>query len=75
MSEYVRGPVLAMVGSLLAIILVGLAIVLLAGSGPPITAANSSALGSTGQGFNDMLPYVAIIIVSGVILTSMSRKR
>ncbi len=75
MSHYVRTPVLAIAGGLLAIILVGLTITLLAGVGSPITAANSNALVSTGNGFNDILPYIGIILASGVILTAISGKR
>jgi len=75
MSHYVRTPVLAIVGGLLAIVLVILTITLLAGVGSPITVANSNALVSTATGYNDILPYIALILASGVILTAISGKR
>lgn len=74
MSEYVRGPILYIVGGMLALIIIILSITLFAGIGPPITVAQSNALVSTATGFNDILPYIGLLLVGGIIVGGLSRK-
>jgi hypothetical protein len=75
MSEYVRMPIVQIVGAFLALIIIILAVTLFAGIGSPITAAQSNALVSTASGYNDILPFVGLILVGGVILGGLSRRK
>ena len=74
MSGYVARPILALMGVTFALVFVILALVVLEGV-PIIPAATSTALVSTGTGYNQELPFIGLIIAGGIALGALGRKR
>jgi hypothetical protein len=73
MSGYVTKPVIAIFGATMGIVIVILAVTLLAGSGA--VGGSSNALGSTGTGLTNILPFIALILAGGISIAALSGRR
>ena len=73
MSQYVSGPILAVFGGLIAMVIIIAAVLLLSSTGVG-GAGTSSGLVSTSSNFQTLLPFLGMIIAGGIVLAGLSRR-
>ena len=73
MSQYVSGPILAVFGGLIAMVIIIAAVLLLSSTGVG-GAGTSSGLVSTSGNFQTLLPFLGMIIAGGIVLAGLSRR-
>jgi len=73
MSGIVTKPVMAIVGSMLAIVAIILAFQLFQSSGVG-GASISTAIGSTNTNLTNLIPFIAALLAGGIGLGALSRR-
>lgn len=73
MSGWVSTPVLAVFGSMMALIVCILAFGVFQSSGVG-GASISTAIGSTTTNYTNLIPFVAVIVAGGIGLGALSRR-
>lgn len=72
-SGYVKEPIYIIFGVMMALVIIGLAIVAL--SNVALVGGQSAAIVSTGNGLTDALPFLGLILAGGIALMAIERGR
>lgn len=74
MSSYVSKPILAIFGITFSLVIIVAVVVILSQSGVGGSSI-STALVSTNSNLTNLIPYVAVIIVTGVVIGALGSRR
>lgn len=74
MSGYVSKPILAIFGITFSLVIIVAVVVILSQSGVGGSSI-STALVSTNSNLTNLIPYVAVIIVTGVVIGALGSRR